>query len=79
MTECSRSHTDLENSGANSTIRGNNAAGSVSIWRPLVEKVVFSLRCLPLLFQRSKMAKSSLDDEAHYIMTLQRIFPTDFG
>lgn len=41
-------------------IRGNNAAGSVSIRRPLVEKVVFSLHGLPFCFQRAKMAKVEL-------------------
>ena len=53
-------HTGLENSGANSTSRDNNSAGTVSIVRPLVDKVVFSLCCLPVLFQRSKMAKVEL-------------------
>src|SRR4029450_8914034 len=51
------SHTGLENSGANSTIRGNNSAGNVSIEGPLVAKVVSSLCCPPLLLQRAKMAK----------------------
>src|SRR4029453_10011878 len=54
------SHTGLENSGANSTIRGNNSAGNVSIEGPLVAKVVFSLCCPPLLLQRAKMAKVEL-------------------
>ena len=57
---CTCFHTGLEKSGANSLSRDNNAAGNVSIERPLVEKVVFSLRCLPLRFQRAKMAKVEL-------------------
>ena len=38
--------------------QGHNSAGSVSIGKtPFGEEVFLSLRCLPLLFQRPKMAK----------------------
>jgi hypothetical protein len=54
-------HTGLENNGANSTIRGNNSAGRVSIGKPPGREDVFlSVRCLLLLFQRAKMAKVEL-------------------
>src|SRR5262249_29950872 len=56
-----RSQTGLEKSGANSTIRGNNSAGSVGIWKTsLGGKLFLSLCGLPLLFQRSKLDKVEL-------------------
>ena len=57
---CACAHTGLEKSGANPSSRDSNAAGSVSIARPLVVKVVFSLYWLPLRFQSAKMAKVEL-------------------
>src|SRR5215813_690845 len=56
------SQTGLEKSGANSTIRGNNSAGSMGIWKPsLGGKFFLSLCGLPLLFQRSKIDVSFHD------------------
>jgi hypothetical protein len=55
------SQTGLEKSGANSTIRGNNSAGSVSMGKaPFGEEVFFSLRCLLVFFQKFQMAKVEL-------------------
>ena len=56
-----RSQTGLEKSGANSTISGNNSAGSMGIWKTsLGGKFFLSLCGLPLLFQRSKLDKVEL-------------------
>src|SRR5829696_7975574 len=57
---CACSHTGLEKSGANTPSRDSNSVGSVSIARPLVATVIFSLYWLPLRFQRAKMAKVEL-------------------
>jgi hypothetical protein len=55
------SHTGLEKRGANAIISDNNSAGSISKeTTPCGEEVFLSLRCLPLLFQRPKMAKVEL-------------------
>jgi hypothetical protein len=57
-------HTGLKNSGAHSLIRTNNAAGSVRSGKfPFAEEVFLSVRCLPLFFQRSRMAKVELRDD----------------
>src|SRR5262245_20037078 len=56
-----RSQTDLEKSGANSTIRGNSSAGNVGIRKtPFGEEIFRSLCGLPSLFQRPGMDKVQL-------------------
>src|SRR5262249_48383822 len=55
------SQTGLVNSGANSTINGNNAAGNMGIGKTsLGRKFSRSLCGLPLLFQRPKLDKVEL-------------------
>src|SRR5215813_10830011 len=55
------SQTGLENSGANSTIKGNNSAGSMGIWKTSLGGKFFRSLCgLPLLFQRPKLDKVEL-------------------
>src|SRR5262245_37694714 len=50
------SQTGLENKGTNSTINGNNSAGSVGIWKTSLGGKFFRSLCgLPLLFQKSKL------------------------
>src|SRR5688572_12483782 len=61
------SQTGLEKSGANSTIRDNNSAGSLSMRKtPFGEEVFLSLRCLPVLFQKPKWPKPSFGGVVFY-------------
>lgn len=64
------SQTDLEKSGANSTINGINSAGNVGIGKTSFGEVVFlSLRSLPLLFQRPILDKVELSSSAIRLMS----------